>query len=159
MSLARRIDSQHLHPASLPREIGWRNVAYASFLGCGLVLAGAVLLNWIPTDNWLYRGLSWLYRLPILFVFTAGAVLGAAFSLVAWREWRLLLLSLSTLLTGSIPWLVRRWPAIPDSIAGGYLFAYILLALGLPLCWFSVDRRRLLRRFPPHRESAWLETD
>jgi len=159
MSLAQRVERKHLHPASLPREMRWRDIAYASFLGCGLALLGAVLLNWIPTDTWIYSGLAWLYRRPILFVFTLAAVLGAAFSLVAWREWRLIVLSLATLLTAWIPWLVMRWPAIPDLVVVGYLSAYILFALALPLWWYFIDRRRLLHRYPPHREPDWLESD
>jgi len=159
MSLAERIELKHLHPAFLPREMRWRGIAYASFFCCGLILLGAVLLNWIPTHTWVYSGLAWLYRRPILLVFTLAAVLGAAFSLVAWREGRLIVLSLATLLTAWIPWLVMRWPAIPDRLVVGYLSAYIALALALPLWWMFVDRRRLLRRYPPYSDRGWLDSD
>lgn len=156
MSLIQRIERKQLHPALLPRELRWRDIAYASFLVCGLVMGGAILLNWTPTDTWFYLGLAWLYRLPILFVFTGGTVLGTAFSLVAWREWRLPVLSLATLLTTSIPWLVMRWPSTSDLAVGGYLVGYPLVALSLPLWWYVVDRRRLLRRHPSSVEPEWL---
>lgn len=159
MSLTQRVESHQLHPALLPKEMRWRSVGYVCFLISGGVVLGAVVLNWIPTDTWLYIGLAWLYGLPVLFVFTVAALLGAAFSMVAWREWRLPLLSLMTLLTAWIPWLVRSRPAIPDGVVGGYLAVYLALSVGVPLWWFFVDRRRLLERYPPHVEREWLEPE
>ena len=159
MSLIRRIEDKRLHPAMLPREMRWRNIAYASFLTAGLVVFGAVLLNWIPTDTWLYTGLAWLYHRPVLFVFTVAGLLGGAFSFVAWREWRLFLLLATTLLTAWLPWLVMRWPAVPDLLVVASLALYLMLVIGGPLWWFLVDRRRILRRYPPHVEPEWLEPE
>ena len=159
MSLTQRVRNQQLHPAMLPREMRWRDVAYLCFVVCGGVLLGAVLLNWIPTDTWVYIALAWLYSFPVLFVFTVAALAGAAFSLVAWREWRLLLLSSLTLLTAWIPWLVRQWPVLPDLVVGSYLALYLVLSIGGPLWWFLIDRRRILERYPPQVERGWLESE
>lgn len=158
MSLTERIEQRQLHPAMLPREMRWRDVGYACFLISAAVILGAVLLHWMPTNTWVYVGLSWLYRRPVLFIFTLAALAGMAFSLVAWRERRLGVVSLATLVLAWIPWLVRKWPSIPDATIAGYLALYLGLSIGGSLWWFLVDRRRLLRRYPPHVERAWLET-
>jgi hypothetical protein len=159
MSLIRRVEQKQLHPAMLPREMRWRSVAYGCFLICGLLLFGAVLLHWLPTDGWVYLGMDWLYRRPVLLVFTVAALCGAAFSLVAWREWRLLVLSLATLLMALVPWIVMHWPATPDAAVGVWLALYLIMTIGGSLWWLQIDRRRILRRYPPRLERGWLEPE
>jgi hypothetical protein len=145
-----------LHPACLPREMRRRHLGYAGFLCCGSVCGIALALNWLPTNSWLYVGLAALFRLPVLMVFNLGALVGATFSVVAWREWQLPVLTGLTVITAFLPWMVQRWPAIPDPAVGAYLVSYVLLALGLPARWYLIDRRRLLGRHPPHIEPEWL---
>jgi hypothetical protein len=135
----------------------WRTLGYAGFLACGLVLAGAFLLNWLPTDTWLYLGLAAVYELPVLFVFAAGCLLGAGFAVARWREVGLPLLTVLTAGVPLVPWAHRAWPEIWSLGAPLYLGAYTLLAILLPLRWYLRDRPRLLRRFPPRDDSGWIE--
>ena len=156
-SLARRIADGRLHPATLPREMRWRDLGYAGFLSCGLVLLGAFALNWLPTSTWLYLGLAWLYELPVLFVFAVGGLLGFSFAIARWRELALPLLAVLTLGAPAIPWLYRSSPAIWGFGAPFYLILYTALAIALPLRWYLRDRRRLSDRFLVRPDDGWIE--
>jgi hypothetical protein len=135
----------------------WRDLGYAGFLCSGLVLLGAVALNWLPTDSWLYLGLARVYELPILFLFAGGGLLGIGFAIARWSESALSILAVLTIAAPAIPWLYRSWPEIWGIGAPVFLLSYTFLAVGLPLRWYLRDRRRLHKRFVAQPDRSWIE--
>ena len=148
MRVERRIERGDLHPGRLPRVVRDIDVAAAGLAACGLVLAGAWALNLMPTDTLVWGALARLYRLPMLGLFAAGAVLAVAYALAERAEPLLLGLSALALLTPVLPWAVRAWPAL-DPLAAAYYGLYPLASLAFALHWFARERPRLRRRYPP----------
>ncbi len=148
MRIERRIAAGDLHPGRLPGVVLHVDLAAAGLAACGLVLAGAWALNLLPTDTWLWGALARLYRFPMLGVFTLGALLAAAYTLVDRREPILVALAGLAFLTPVLPWSVLYRPAL-DPVAAAYYALYPAANLVFALHWLLRARPALLRRHPP----------
>lgn len=148
MRIERRIASADLHPGRLRRVLRNVDLAAGGLATCGLVLAGAWALNLLPTDTVAWAALARLYRLPMLGLFAAGALLAMAYALVERSEPILWVLAALALLTPSLPWAVRAWPFL-DPVAATYYALYPVAALAFALHWLVRERPRLRRLYPP----------
>ncbi len=139
------LEAPDVHPATLRREVRRRDLAYAGFLYFGLALAVAFTLNFVPTSWWVYRFVSPWFGFPVLALSWPVGLVALGTSLTVWREWPLWLLAACLLATPGLLWRAPGPGGAADWL-GLYFVGFAVLASGLPLWWFLVERRRLLGR-------------
>ncbi len=131
------------HPAYLAQGVRRRDLAYACYLYFGLMLAIAFLLNWLPTDGWLYGVVADRFGAAVLFGFLPAGIVGVGSTFHLRRDPPLVVLAALTAGVPAVLWAADRWPPVADG-GGVYFGLFTLLALALPLRWFFDLRRRVL---------------
>ena len=132
-----------LHPAELAREIRLRDMAYGCYLYFGVMLGAAFVLNVLPTDTWLYLGLSSALGPGVLFGFLPAGLAGLVTSWRLRREWPPVVLGVLTLGGPLALWAAARFAWFGDRWGIAYFAVLTACALWLPLRWFLILRRQL----------------
>ncbi len=121
-----------------------RNLAYASFLYFGVMLAIAFLPKVLPAGSWLHGFVADHFGAAVLFGFVPALIVGVGSTFHLRRDRPLVVLAAFTL---GVPvvLLTAEWPVVGDVIGTVYFGVFTLLALALPLRWFFDLRRRSSR--------------
>ncbi len=118
------------------------DIAYGCFAWIAVVLSATPLLSILPLDITTIQVLGMVFGIPIAMATLAAGLAGVALSVVQWKEWPLLVMSVITVSILLVFLAVDEWKLVGERVALAWYIASTVVLVFLCVRWFMFVRRR-----------------
>lgn len=116
---------------------------YGCFAVVALAAAGCGVLTFLPFDAQTNGGYQFLFGVPLVMIMLGAMAAGTVFAVINWREWPLLVMALTCIVTTVLVGIgVERQSVSDRAITAGVLAAAGILAF-FTVQWFAIARNRM----------------
>lgn len=114
------------------------DIAYGSFLFCGVVALSIGILSYIPMDSGIAGGLGFLIFIPLSLASLAAIVVGIVHTIKLYHHWQLIILSVL-----SVMFLAEMFTEYGSVMFYNIVpIFYGVITCAFSLVWFGILRKR-----------------
>lgn len=141
--------ARHSQPSSdqaVKRVVSSRiDLAYGCFAWIASVLCAAPLISLLPLDLTTAQALGMLVGIPVALATLAAGLTAVVFSIIEWREWPLMTMSVASASILLMFIAEDEWKLVDGDIALTWYIGATAILVFLCIRWFTLTRRRTIQ--------------